>query len=556
LARIASSCSYNLDLVTDICYMMSSPPYVHISKSSSIGTLMGLAVLSPLCFGYVTSHAAVDSEAAIVPLDDVENGRVQRIMRQRRKQKTSALLTADGRVLEERSSTCVPMQLLDGSRFVVQLEAGTPGQNFSVIPDTGSDNIIIPSCVCQQHGACDSQNHCFTGTNHSSTFHMEQHPTSLQMTFGSGSIEADVATDMVNVGGVTANMSCSLLLMVNQQLDFTGAGDGFEGLLGLGPPSQKTAMLASRRMRITRRNDACGSSPDSIGTFLQHSGVTEFTMCADASSGKGALVLGDSVGSTKLASVGEYHWGLSFTGLTVGAAENSTWTAPIICGPNSPNRGEQSPCGVIPDSGTTMLSGPKVHIEKIFAGICDEWERCRNAVHGSSTKVKIFEELLANCSQWASDSSFSELPDINLRLAGKEGTEQIITLSGVDYILETNDSSLADFMQHRHENATSSSGPHKFCMPAFDSTEYNTKQNGPVWILGLPLFMSYKVGYDLQSNAITFDRGSCTECGSWFGFKKPDKHHKSHGNLRQTHKRPRHYRGPARRPGLDRDFLL
>jgi len=59
----------------------------------------------------------------------------------------------------------------------------------------------------------------------------------VQMVFGSGSVQAVVATDVVKVGTLKAKMNDGLLLMVDHQLRMAGA---FEGILGLGQPKNET----------------------------------------------------------------------------------------------------------------------------------------------------------------------------------------------------------------------------------------------------------------------------------------------------------------------------
>lgn len=58
------------------------------------------------------------------------------------------------------------------------------------------------------------------------------------------------------------------------------------------------------------------------------------------------------------------------------------------------------------------------------------------------------------------------------------------------------------------------------CAPAFGPLNYPTKKNGPVWIMGLPLFFAYTVGYDvearraqrLNSHSTQHYRGGPTGC--------------------------------------------
>ncbi|CAK9097384.1 Cathepsin D [Durusdinium trenchii] len=52
------------------------------------------------------------------------------------------------------------------------------------------------------------------------------------------------------------------------------------------------------------------------------------------------------------------------------------------------------------------------------------------------------------------------------------------------------------------------------CIPAFSPMNYRTKQNGPVWIMGTPLFYSYKVQYDREPEppTMSFSTEGCGTC--------------------------------------------
>eukprot|EP00929_Paragymnodinium_shiwhaense_P071982 TRINITY_DN36549_c0_g1_i1.p1 TRINITY_DN36549_c0_g1~~TRINITY_DN36549_c0_g1_i1.p1 ORF type:complete len:725 (-),score=158.16 TRINITY_DN36549_c0_g1_i1:119-2293(-) len=132
------------------------------------------------------------------------------------------------------SQGCAPLKNM-GSYFTVPVEVGTPAQNFSVIADTGSEYLIVASCVCQDQGECSPSDRCFTGTNKSSTFMISKQPQGMNLMFGSGAIQVYLATDVARVGGLQGTLDNGVLLMVSSELDFGGS---FEGLLGLGLPAR------------------------------------------------------------------------------------------------------------------------------------------------------------------------------------------------------------------------------------------------------------------------------------------------------------------------------
>jgi hypothetical protein len=139
-----------------------------------------------------------------------------------------------------------------GTHSEVEVTVGTAIGNakpqvFSIIADTGSNNVIVPSCACQQQGgACSSATACFTGTDHSSSFILvEGNETDgsliRTLSFGSGDVDAVVAHDVVKLGHVEHNTK-GLLLMVNNQLDFE-----ISGILGLGVPGSNERMAMEER---------------------------------------------------------------------------------------------------------------------------------------------------------------------------------------------------------------------------------------------------------------------------------------------------------------------
>ncbi|XP_054464971.1 pepsin A-like [Anoplopoma fimbria] len=77
---------------------------------------------------------------------------------------------------------------------------GTPPQSFSVIFDTGSSNLWIPSVYCSSQ-AC--ENHRKFNPQQSSTFKWGNQGLSIQ--YGTGSMTGYLAIDNVEVGGITVS---------------------------------------------------------------------------------------------------------------------------------------------------------------------------------------------------------------------------------------------------------------------------------------------------------------------------------------------------------------
>lgn len=242
---------------------------------------------------------------------------------------------------------------------------------------------------------------------------------------------------------------------------------------------------------------------------------------------------------SKMKSVGKYHWGLNFNGISIGQETQEV----LFCDGQTAS----SRCGIIPDSGTTLMLGPSQQILELFSSLCDMWPRCQKAYaefnrtqkdeftlggalgdwlkHALSkwglptisspfapdpkTQVKLdkrrhFEGLLKSCQSWgASDTAAldKELPTIYWHLAGAEGEKQILEMPPSSYVVA---------MGYAEQVA---------CLPFFGEYEYVTAQNGPIWILGSAVFYDYVVQYvcihlplDLSSSSISFSDSPCGHC--------------------------------------------
>jgi hypothetical protein len=224
--------------------------------------------------------------------------------------------------------------------------------------------------------------------------------------------------------------------------------------------------------------------------------------------------------------------------------------------------GQATACGAIPDSGTTLITAPKDQLGTLLDGICTAWPRCSSnhskyvqaasdaaaaatktygsnpfKIDGNVTKTEMLKYILADCGTWMNKDTLSELPTLNFHLAGTEGKQQTVSLPGSMWIIEqkaaaassassgaatdssapqTTYSSLAEIgsgsAASRLEEAIGTMdggdkaklwalfrGADKICSPAFEAMDMPTSKNGPVWILGTPLFYQYQVGFGMKS---------------------------------------------------------
>jgi hypothetical protein len=93
----------------------------------------------------------------------------------------------------------VPVKDYKNTQYFIDIELGTPGQTFTVVPDTGSSNLWVygsgcKSLVCRTHKT-------FKGDASSS---YTKGTDAFDISYGSGSIKGTQSTDDAAFGGVTA----------------------------------------------------------------------------------------------------------------------------------------------------------------------------------------------------------------------------------------------------------------------------------------------------------------------------------------------------------------
>lgn len=426
-----------------------------------------------------------------------------------------------------------------GSYFTATIKVGTdPGKNFEVVADTGSNSVIVASCICSTAGSCAAGDNCFADTD-SKSLHVNKSVDNkvpvVTMGFGSGTIEAEIGSDKVRIGSIEATMTDQLLLMIDKALDLKGK---FEGILGLGIPEDPAGTSwTGQDHGVTSKDQGVKYITKS---FLQEASLTRFSMCFQdtGQAMDGSLRIDIPQLSKPLGSVGTKHWGLAFHGISVGqeSAATAFCKDSDITDPNV----QKSPCGAIPDSGTTLILGPQEQLVTLYQEICDGWPRCKQQWDSNPTvsqgmqKEQLVEAMLANCSSWLNDSGngLDELPDLHFKVTGSEGTAQTITFKGSQYIESgeldnpaaassfasrktLGNENFMDFINRRMPKEQRREGQY-VCLAALGAVDYKTTTNGPVWILGTPLFYGFEVSFETASTppSIQIADVPCNTCAA------------------------------------------
>jgi hypothetical protein len=491
--------------------------------------------------------AGIDSKALLQPPEDCKVSLIQNNF-------ASSVLSSEhneaGSVLTRNnagaSPACTPLDNR-GTRVTLEIYVGSPSQQFDVVVDTGSNAVIVPSCACVKSGSCSPEDRCYHSKDETA---IADGTSLIRMTFGSGSLDALPATDTVQVGSIKARMENSLLLMVRNELSL--GGTSFEGILGLGLPHTAADFQegAGSDKSVTELFNSTG--------FLESAGIGQFSVCFNQNA-NGILRLGQgSVSGDMLPSVGKVHWGLGLNGVSVGKSKIDVG----LCSPDTKASDQGTACGAIPDSGTTLVMAPKEHILMLFQKICDGWSRCSHPdSDGAEDPVERFLMLLSDCAAWAGDEGegLKELPPVNFELEGADGKKKHVSLSPSAYIVETLEEDVKHITKHLAGvlpvDITVPTGHEtRRCLPAFGVMEYHTESNGPIWIMGMPLFYEYRVGYDLKTSpaAVSF---SDQDCGSCQGDQ--DTSLFSHRRGEYSGARPlNRIKGPVQLPNIDTSVPL
>jgi hypothetical protein len=309
----------------------------------------------------------------------------------------------------------------------------------------------------------------------------------------------------------------------------------------------------------TTIDDAENMRPPPLG-FLEQSGDARFSMCFNRGR-NGVLRIGATPATQVHGSCGTAHWGVAMEGISLGANSTDDVSSLVACKPEQLRKGQDSPCGAIPDSGTTLFMGPKAHVKSIMEGICDKWDRCRQnytkfkeaEAMAAGAMVKnygvnpyedmtlgrhqVFQMLLADCGRWmTNEESLNELPPVHFHIVGTSGTKQVLKIPAKTYVMEMEAQSASTLGFSSDIIDTDGSGNESIpvnpslgkaahgkagraetvCRPAFGPMEYPTAKNGPVWILGTGLFYEYVVGYNMETTppSMSFTSQSEQPCGS------------------------------------------
>ncbi|XP_036624081.1 chymosin-like [Trichosurus vulpecula] len=231
-----------------------------------------------------------------------------------------------------------PMTNYLDAEYYGKIHIGTPPQEFTVVFDTGSSNLWVPSVYCQSD-ACELH-HRFNPSK-SSTFRSTEE--SLSIEYGTGSMEGVLGYDTVTVSDIVDRDQIFGLSTEEPGYFFVYAE--FDGILGLGYPSI--------------------SSDDATPVFdnMMHKHLVArdlFSVYLSKDKKEDSMLILGAIDSSYY--TGSLHW--------VPVTEEGYWqfTVDRITVDDKVVACHDT-CQVILDTGTSLLVGPSQDIDKIESAV-------------------------------------------------------------------------------------------------------------------------------------------------------------------------------------------
>jgi cathepsin D len=239
------------------------------------------------------------------------------------------------------------------SEYFGEVDLGTPAQKFTVIYDTGSSNLWVPSKSCTN---CKKSGGRYDSSK-SSTY--AKNGKSFALQYGTGSCNGFLSTDTTTLGGATIT-AFDFGEVTTEAADVFGQAP-FDGILGMGPAKAAVDQVAMPMAQLK----AQGKIEKNIFSFY---------LASNSSTGS-TLVLGGTdsqyyTGEFTYAPVAKAaallpYWLVSASDIKVGGA--SIKACNFLLG-----------CDMVVDTGTSILAGPVNAVNKLIEPIGNVSADCSN----------------------------------------------------------------------------------------------------------------------------------------------------------------------------------
>ncbi|CAE7433129.1 Ctse [Symbiodinium sp. CCMP2592] len=219
------------------------------------------------------------------------------------------------------------------------IRVGTPAQEFKVIFDTGSGNLILPTAKCTSDGCARHKKYVPEQSSTSKEVTNENGEGSTEITFGTGSITGDFYEDRFCI----AESLCSQVRFIGsvEQSAAPFSSTPFDGILGLGFKDLSMGL----NFNILDDMYQTGSLPaGQFSVFLTEDGSSEITFGGYRPEQLASEVVWAPV-------THESYWQVAVQDITFDNSDTG------LCGIMG--------CQVAVDTGTSMLAGPPALVNSL-----------------------------------------------------------------------------------------------------------------------------------------------------------------------------------------------
>lgn len=242
---------------------------------------------------------------------------------------------------------------VEDSEYFGEVDIGSPAQKFTVIYDTGSSNLWVPSKKCTN---CKASGAKYDSSGSSS---YAQNGQSFTLQYGTGNCQGFLSKDNIQAGGLTIT-NFTFGEVTTEAADVFGQAP-FDGILGMGPPAA-----------------AVDKTPMPMDMLVQQ-GKLQHNMFAFylASAGKAGSTL--TLGGTDSSF---YTGDFSYVPVSAGAKLLPYWLVKAtdikIGGTSTRSCGMFLGCQMVVDTGTSVFAGPISATKSLIQKIGNVSEDCSN----------------------------------------------------------------------------------------------------------------------------------------------------------------------------------
>jgi hypothetical protein len=258
------------------------------------------------------------------------------------------------------------MEVIHKTAYWGTVKMGTPAQEFKVIFDTGSGNLILPAKSCEMPGCKPHKKYDPSSSHTAAMVVNEKGEGSTEISFGTGDISGDYYKDQFCI----ADNLCTEVRFVaaTSQSPEPFSETPFDGILGLG---FKDLSMGEHFNIVDDLNDAGMMPGNQFAVFLTDDGASEITFGGY----KPENIASDIVWANV---VRESYWQVAVEDITFDGKDTG------LC---------PGGCQVAVDTGTSMLAGPSDLVDKLSSKLGAK-EDCSNMASLPNIGFRIGDRIL------------------------------------------------------------------------------------------------------------------------------------------------------------------